>query len=224
MSYANPLHGLDSDGERVLPVSLATLTMVADLALRFGEIERTALFHRDQTTREDDAEHTVMLGWLAPALAHRLYRPGAMRVDLVATLALVHDMPEVFAGDTPTVRIDDEGRAAKAAREELAVGRLAELFDDCLPWISGMVRLYERQICVEARFVRAVDKLVPKLVHLIDGGAGLRDHHVTRAEFREMVHKQRAEPYLAEFPELLDLHRALCDRVLNTVFHAEERS
>lgn len=223
MSYRNPLHGLDSNGDREPFVPVADLLAVADLALRFGEIERTALFHKDGVTREDDAEHTVMLGWLAPALAERLYR-RTMRIDLVATMALVHDMPEVFAGDTPTLRIDDAGRAAKAAREELAVGKLSALFDQSLPWLSNMVRLYERQICAEARFVRAVDKLVPKLVHLIDGGAGLREHKVTRAEFREMARAQRAVPYLAEFPELLDLHRALCDGVLNTCEFYREAS
>jgi 5'-deoxynucleotidase YfbR-like HD superfamily hydrolase len=225
MSYRNPLHGLDSTGEREPAVPLAKLVEVADLALRFGEINRTALFHRDQTTREDDAEHTVMLGWLAPALAERLYAHSlSMDVDFVAAMALVHDMPEVIAGDTPTIRIDDASRAAKADRETSAARQLVDMFDRSLPWLSEMVRIYEMQQHVEARFVRAVDKIVPKLVHLIDGGAGLRDHHVTRAEFREMVRAQRAEPYMAEFPELLDLHRALCDRVLNTVaFHLEDR-
>lgn len=218
MSYRNPLHGLDSDGELAVPI--VDLVNVADLALRFGEIERTALFHRDQTTREDDAEHTVMLGWLAPALAQRLY--PTLDGGLVASMALVHDMPEVIAGDTPTIRIDDAGRAAKA-RDELAAARqLVEMFDRSLPWLSRMVRLYESQVYREARFVRAVDKLAPKLVHLIDGGAGLRDHKVTRAQFRKMVRAQRAEPYMTEFPELLDLHRALCDQVLNSCeFHRE---
>lgn len=229
MSYRNPLHGLDSSGEPTSPDAwrsspstmerapelIAAMRTVADLALRFGEINRTAVFHRDGVTPEDDAEHTVMLGWLAPALAERLCPD--LDHERVAVYALVHDMPEVYAGDTPTLRISQAGRDAKAAREAEAVDKLRRHFDGPLPWLSLRLTAYENQADREARFVRAVDKFAPKLVHLIDEGAGLREHEVTRTEFYEMAHAQRAQPYLYEFPELLDLHRMLCDRVLSTV-------
>lgn len=74
------------------------------LALAFGRIDRTACYHPEGDMRESDTDHTVMLGWIAPALAAGLY-PGVLDPGLVASYALVHDAVEVFAGDTPTLRI-----------------------------------------------------------------------------------------------------------------------
>jgi 5'-deoxynucleotidase YfbR-like HD superfamily hydrolase len=195
---------------------------VASLALRFGEVKRTAVLHVDQVTPESDAEHTVMLAWIAGAFADRLY--PALNTDLVVSFAVVHDMPEVYAGDTPTLRITPEERRAKARREADAVERLGVTFDDSLPWLPRMVRRYEAREELEARFVWALDKFTPKLVHLIDQGAGLRAHRVTAAEFVTMANEQRETlaKYVEEFPLLLELHLVLCDRVLAGVaFHRE---
>lgn len=195
---------------------------VARLALMFGTIRRTAVFHEDQSTRETDAEHTVMLAWLAPSLADLFY--PELNASLVAAFAVVHDMPEVFAGDTPTLRITPAQREAKARREADAVTRLGSMFDDTLPWIPDMVRRYEARVEREARFVWAVDKLMPKLVHLIDRGAGLREHRVTAAEFARMVDEQRMtlSRAIPEFSWLLELHTALCDRVTSSTEFAPE--
>ena len=46
------------------------------LAMAFGRIDRTACYHPDGGPRESDSDHTVMLGWIAPALAHRLWLQG----------------------------------------------------------------------------------------------------------------------------------------------------
>src|SRR5689334_19330112 len=150
------------------------------LALAFGRIDRTAVYHPDGVTPESDSDHTVMLGWLACALAARYF--PRLDVGLVAQFALVHDAPEVYAGDTPTLRIDAAGRAAKAAREHAAVGRLRAEFADRLPWFVDMITAYEAQVLPEARFVRGLDKVLPKIVHLLDGCTGLREQGMDRAE------------------------------------------
>jgi HD domain-containing protein len=54
--------------------------------------------------------------------------------------ALVHDAPEVYAGDTPTLRITAQGRAAKAVREHAALDRLHTEFGDRLPWFPHSAR------------------------------------------------------------------------------------
>ncbi len=100
------------------------VTDLCRLALAFGRIDRTAVHHPDGTP-ESDTDHTVMLGWVACSLAARF--PG-LDIGLVAQFALAHDAPEVYAGDTPTLRIDATGRAAKADRERAATARLAVEF------------------------------------------------------------------------------------------------
>jgi hypothetical protein len=83
-----------------------------------------------------------------------------------------------------------------------------------------MVRDYEKQQCREARFVRAVDKILPKLVHLVDGGIGLRGQNVTREQFGAMVTRQRSqiESWLDNGARLvLAVYDAVCDQVVDKV-------
>jgi 5'-deoxynucleotidase YfbR-like HD superfamily hydrolase len=189
------------------------LLSMAKLAMRFGRIDRTAVRHADGVTRESDSDHTVMLGWLAPALAARC--ADDLDVGLVAQFALVHDAPEVLAGDTQTLRITAGERVAKAQREEAAADTLARMFGASLPWFPEMILRYERQGEPEARFVKAVDKLVVKLVHLIDRCAGIREENVSAGEFVAMAATQRVAlaDYAGDFPGLLELHAVLCGEV-----------
>jgi putative hydrolases of HD superfamily len=156
----------------------------------------------------------VMLGWVACAIAATWF--PRLDVGLVAQFALVHDAPEVYAGDTPTLRITDASRAAKAAREAAAVDRLAREFARRLPWFPDTIRLYEHQRLPEARFVRGVDKVLPKLVHLLDRCAGLVEQGMGRAELAEVFARQHEDMtrYVGEFAALMDVRDELVRQVL----------
>jgi len=182
------------DDDRVRETYSAAVK-AAGLALEFGRIDRTGVCHPGGAP-ESDTDHTVMLAWLAPAFADLVNDQHGyeyLNVGKVCQFAVVHDMPEVFAGDTPTLRITPEQQAEKEHREWMGAVRLAAMFRGMLPWIATWVRTYEQQACREARFVRAVDKILPKLVHLIGGGVGLRRERVTRDQFDAMVTRQRAQ-------------------------------
>jgi 5'-deoxynucleotidase YfbR-like HD superfamily hydrolase len=199
------------------------LVDLARLALAFGRIDRTAVYHPDQVTPESDTDHTVMLGWAACAIA-KTWFPGQLDVGLVAQYSLVHDAPEVYAGDTPTLRITDGGRAAKATREAAAVDRLAAEFTHRLPWFVYTLRNYEEQRLPEARFVRGVDKIMPKLVHLLDRCTGLIEQGISRAELADVFAKQREDMtgYVGEFQALMDIRDELVRRVLERPELADE--
>lgn len=201
-----------SHGTRALADSL---TGLARLALEFGLIDRTACYHPDRRTRESDTDHTVMLTWVAPALADLLY-PHRLDAALVAAFAAVHDAVEVHAGDTPTLRISAQGLADKAERERAAARRWRQQFGRALPWMPAMIDRYERQEEPEARFTRAVDKLLPKLVHALDGCHGLREAGISVAELAAWLERQRASllTYAGEFTELIDLHAELAARAV----------
>jgi 5'-deoxynucleotidase YfbR-like HD superfamily hydrolase len=186
---------------------------MAQLALSFGRINRTGVCHPDGTP-ETDAEHTIMLCWLAPALAEII--DDRLNPSYVMEMAAVHDAVEVYAGDTPTIRITDEELVDKHNREYLAARKLVSQFMMSLPRFADLVRVYEEQRVPEARFVRALDKLMPKLVHLIDNCMGARREGITRLEFRDMASKQRRDMamYAGEWPDLFILHLTLCDKVL----------
>jgi 5'-deoxynucleotidase YfbR-like HD superfamily hydrolase len=183
------------------------------LALRFGRIDRTACYHADRVTPESDADHTIMLGWLACPLA-ALWYPD-LNPGLVAQFALIHDAPEVYAGDTPTLRLTAEVAATKAEAEQEAIRRLDTQFLPTLPYFTHMIGAYESQVLPEARFVRALDKILPKIVHLLDGATGLIEQGMDAAELTERMGRQRVDMagYAGEFRELLDLHAELTRRV-----------
>ncbi len=194
--------------------------MVALRALQFGEIERTACQHPDGR-KETDATHTVMLTWLAPALADLLY-PDLDPV-LVTAFAAVHDAVEVFAGDTPTLRITEAGRQDKEAREAAAEKRWHWEFDPELPWLPAMISRYERQLEPEARFTRAVDKILPGLVHFSNGARDLHEYGMTAAEQDSSVMGGLAgmREYAADFPALIEL-RGIISRRLTVLLASRE--
>lgn len=206
-------HGGDGS-MTTIPELADSLEDLARLSLKFGRIDRTAVYHDDQTTPESDTDHTVMLGWLACAIAATWY--PQLDLGLIAQFALVHDAPEVYAGDTPTLRITEAERAAKAEREGTAVDRLTAEFARRLPWFPDTLRRYEQQELPEARFVRGVDKILPKLVHLIDHCTGLLEQGISRAELvAAFTHQRQAMTgYVGEFHALMELWEEVVCRVL----------
>jgi 5'-deoxynucleotidase YfbR-like HD superfamily hydrolase len=212
-----------SEENEIAPVADA-LIRLGEMALAFGRVDRTAVFHPDgaggeRGASESDTDHTVMLGWAACAFAARFY-PGRLDVGLVAQFALVHDAVEVYAGDTVTLRITSAERAEKSVREAVSADRIAQEFGGgagALPWFPNAVMSYEAQVLPEARFVRALDKILPKLVHVLDGARGLVEQGMGRAELSTMLYQQRRDMrhYAGEFSELIHLHAEMSRRVLN---------
>jgi 5'-deoxynucleotidase YfbR-like HD superfamily hydrolase len=78
---------------------VARALRLARISLAFGRVER-ATKHEDGVRPETDTDHTVMLGFVACELA-----PQRLRRPLVAAYSMVHDMKEVYAGDTQTLTI-----------------------------------------------------------------------------------------------------------------------
>jgi putative hydrolases of HD superfamily len=206
---------------------MGTLQTIADklvdlgrLSLLFGRVNRIT-FHEDGVTPESDTDHTVMLGLAACALAQEV---GGLDVGAVAQYALVHDLVEAYAGDMPTLRaLSTDQKAEKKAREHAAFERIMREFGLDLPWIDRTIAGYERQVQPEARFVRAVDKLMPKLTHLLNGCASLRQQGMTLAELQARYDLQEHElfTYAADFPLLLDLRKELVGRMIAVYGSAE---
>jgi hypothetical protein len=162
--------------------------MLASVSLKFGLVNRVT-HHRDGQTPESDTDHTVMLSLIACSLAANVNAERekcrdlfecTLRIPLhlldigkVAQYALVHDLVEVYAGDTATLRISEEARRRKEQREKEALDRLIQEFQD-LPWLVQTLTNYERLADQEARFVKVVDKAMPKVVNILNGGASYR--------------------------------------------------
>lgn len=212
MNYLNPhTHDLDSPSR-----TTRSVIALGQLSLAFGRVNRIT-FHEDGTIPESDTDHTVMLGLVACAFASK-HLPR-LDVGLIAQYALVHDLVEVYAGDTPTLRIDADGREDKKRRERDAYLRIDGQFGETLPWVPALIAEYEARTTPEARYVKALDKLLPKITHLLNGAVTIRNQGMSRDELAARYTAQVAElrEYASDFPELFELRADLVALVLRQV-------
>lgn len=185
---------------------LPDFVSLADLLLRFGRVERH-LFHPDGRRPETDTDHTVMLAVIATSLAARFgLDPG-----LVAQFATLHDLVEVYDGDTFTFGISDQDRDEKEVRERAALARLRQE-TAAFPWIVATIERYEAQRDPEARFVRYLDKVLPRLTQILNEGAMFHAKGLKRADvaiFQALQGEKLAALY-PEFPEIAVLFTEAC--------------
>jgi putative hydrolases of HD superfamily len=115
---------------------------------------------------ENDAEHSYSLAMIA----WYINEVSDLRLDTSKVLkyALVHDIPEVYAGD-PAI-LDKKGRSAKKQKEAAAIEHIEAQFPS-FSRISRWIHEYEKRADPESRFVSALDKLAPNLVIYEEGGS-----------------------------------------------------
>lgn len=200
----------DNQSTSIPPESFAKLLELSELLLAFGRVDRITC-HPDGTTPESDTDHTVMLGILACAFAEA-FAPGLDRGS-VAQFALIHDLVEVYAGDTATYRIlSEEDVKEKAERERQALLRIKQEYDAMLPWIGRTLEEYESLASPEARFVKTIDKVLPKVTHILNKGAvSIRLGHSKESKNAFLSHQydKIAGSYGADQPEALALLKAV---------------
>ena len=87
-------------------------------------------------------------------------------------------------------------------------------FRKSLPWFARQVREYESQIHPCAKFVRAVDKIMPKLVHVLNAATDLVRAGMTYEDFVALYTRQRKqiEDWCPD-PVLLQVYDELCGEV-----------
>jgi putative hydrolase of HD superfamily len=159
---------------------------------------------------ENDVEHSWTVAFLACALAPHI----DSRLDLgkIAQFAIVHDLVEVYAGDSKVFDTSTD-HAGKGAREQAALSLLKKNFS-AFPWLTDTISSYESGQTSEAQFVYAVDKYIAVAYDLIDQGECLRELGVTQAIYDEFRAKHRLKAhrhtgvgrYYDEILNLMDNH------------------
>lgn len=152
--------------------------MIAD----FAKVERVPNL-ADNGRRENDVEHSFGLAitcwFLQPKIAPEL--------DLLKILqySLAHDIVEIHAGDTYAFGKDKAHIASKETRERDAIKQL----NGELPDFSEIVTFAEKYMDKadeEAKFVKAVDKLLPLLmIGLHEREDYWRRHGINATNLRE---------------------------------------
>ncbi len=198
-----------------------SLRKLGELTLKLGEVNRATRFP-DGVRLESDTDHTVMLGLVACAYAAK----DAPHLDLgkIAQFSLVHDLIEAYAGDTDTFGMhkDEDKKRAKEEREANAMRRIEEEFDT-LPWLSTTIHEYESLSTPEARFVKTMDKTLPKVTHSFNN-AICRDN---LEDFTEHCVRQVdtiSKTYAKDQPEALAFYAFMKKKVEGIMVARDEKS
>jgi putative hydrolase of HD superfamily len=167
------------------------LKLVTDLFLPFHLIKRNHNLPRGPWRRETDVEHSWVVGVLACSMAPHI--DPSLDVGKISQYASVHDLVEVYAGDTSLFTSTARHHASKAEREQAGLERMRREHP-AFPWLTDTIEEYESFATPEARFVYAVDKYVALMYDLLDEGKTLIKHGVTheRYEIVRTVHRDKA--------------------------------
>lgn len=122
-----------------------------------------------------------------------------LNLSLVIPYALVHDLVELFSGDTDPY--NPSVVATKADRERDARAHLIRELPD-FPDMHRLIDEYERGSTPEAVFVRALDKIVPILEIALDNGRSWQERGQTIAMLKSVK-----SPKVEHCPVVHDLYR-----------------
>ena len=152
----------------------------------------------DESRQETVAEHSWHFALTAATLLEYSNFP---KIDILKVLkmALVHDLVEVYAGDT--FAYDEAGYADKEEREKEAADRIFGLLpEEQAAEFRGLWEEFEAMETPEAVYAAAVDRLQPFINNYMTRGHTWRLHKVTSDKvYRRMEVVKQAMPELWGF-------------------------
>jgi len=152
----------------------------------------------DKSRRENDAEHS----WHFALMAMILYEytdQTKVNLDRVLKMALVHDLIEIYAGDT--FAYDDIGNESKKEREDAAAEQLFALLpEDQGTELRSLWEEFDKMETSDSRYAAAIDRLQPFINNYFTEGHTWKLGHVTSDKvYKRMDMVRQSTPDLWEF-------------------------
>ncbi len=141
------------------------LLFTAEIDKMTAVLRRTLLI--DKSRRENDAEHS----WHIAVMAMLFCEYAAAPVDIgrVVQMCVVHDLVEVYAGDT--FAYDAAGNADKEAREKAAADKLFSILpEEQGRMIRSLWEEFDAMETADAKYAACMDRLQPFLHNTLTGG------------------------------------------------------
>lgn len=125
--------------------------------------------------KENDAEHAWHMAVMTVLLSE--YANEEIDVLRTMTMLLIHDLVEIYAGDT--YAYDEEGKKTQKSRELAAADRLFQM----LPENQGkkfreIWEEFEAENTPESRFARTMDNLQPMMLNAATDGKSWADRGI----------------------------------------------
>lgn len=152
------------------------LKFTAEIDKMTAVLRRTVLI--DQSRRENDAEHSWHIGVMA--LLFSEYTKEPVNAQRAAVMCLVHDLVEIYAGDT--FAFDITGNLDKEEREKVAADRLFGMLpEDQGSMIRSLWEEFDEAKTADARYAACLDRIQPFLHNTLTGGFTWVEGKVERA-------------------------------------------
>lgn len=123
---------------------------------------------------ENDAEHSWHMCMYAVVLQE--YAPQNMDMLKCIKMLLIHDLVEIYAGDT--YLYDDKGYEDKQLRETKAADKLYAMLDEQGDELKAIWYEFEECKSDEAVFANSIDRLQPILLNYLTQGEQWHKHNV----------------------------------------------
>jgi putative hydrolase of HD superfamily len=181
------------------------------LSFTFAKVNRFVRYD-DGIRNESDTDHAYMLSLISCSLADTFYKDN-LDIGLVSQFALVHDLVEVYAGDTNTfVNISEESKKEKTEREKMSFQKIKDEFGLEFPYIHKMIERYESQDTKEARFIKLVDKIIPDITESLSNFAYVNSTGLGKDyffSFMDNKYNVLDSKYGSEFSEILEFYNSI---------------
>lgn len=155
----------------------------------------------DGSRPESVAEHCWHLSLLALILEP--HAPPGIDLAHVRNLITIHDLVEVYAGDTWFYADDNDAPVREAVSALKLLALLPEIGREPL---RAMIEEFQAQETPESRYARALDVLHPMVISYAPGGS-----NATTPQLRASTILGRKRPCLEAFPVLWDLAQRLVE-------------
>lgn len=125
--------------------------------------------------KENDAEHAWHMAVMTVLLSE--YANEEIDVLRTMTMLLIHDLVEIYAGDT--YAYDEEGKKTQKSREIAAADRLFQMLpEDQGKKFREIWEEFETENTPESRFARTMDNLQPMMLNAATDGKSWADRGI----------------------------------------------
>lgn len=125
--------------------------------------------------KENDAEHAWHMAVMTVLLSE--YANEEIDVLRTMTMLLIHDLVEIYAGDT--YAYDEEGKKTQKRRELAAADRLFQMLpEDQGKKFREIWEEFEAENTPESRFARTMDNLQPMMLNAATDGKSWADRGI----------------------------------------------
>ncbi|WP_438863654.1 HD domain-containing protein [Neptunicella sp.] len=143
-------------------------------------IRRKALVQCDNNRFENSAEHSWHIALMAQVLKDYAEQP--VDINRVVSMLLIHDIVEIDAGDTFAFASQQELDAQQAIERQAAERIFGLLPEEQYQQMLQLWLEFEQATSADARFAKAMDRVLPLLQNVVNQGGSWAQHTVLKSQ------------------------------------------